>query len=234
MRREGFELSVSRPKVLLKKDINNNIIEPIEEVIIDVDDEFVSSVIDSMNKRKSIMQDMRPSGSGKTRIKFLSPSRGLIGYQSNFLTDTKGTGVLNRLYHSYSDHKGEIPGRRNGALISTDTGNAVAFAIWKLQERGSMFIKHNTSVYKGMIVGEHSRDNDLEINVLKGKQLTNIRAAGNDEAVVLVPPIMMSLEEMMAYINEDELLEVTPKSLRLRKKYLNSKERKKILNNNFI
>tara|TARA_B100000929_G_C15302951_1_gene351044 strand:- start:94 stop:636 length:543 start_codon:yes stop_codon:yes gene_type:complete len=180
------------------------------------------------------MQDIRPSGSGKTRIKFLSPSRGLIGYQSNFLTDTKGTGVLNRLYHSYSVHKGEILGRRNGVLISTDTGKAVAFAIWKLQERGSMFIEHNTSVYKGMIVGEHSRDNDLEINVLKGKQLTNIRAAGNDEAVVLVPPIIMSLEEMMAYINEDELLEVTPKSLRLRKKYLNSKERKKVFNNNSI
>ncbi len=228
MRREGFELTVSRPKVLFKKDNNNKIIEPIEEVIIDVDDEFVSSVVDSMNKRKSIMQDMRTSGSGKTRIKFLCPSRGLIGYQSKFLTDTKGTGVLNRLFHSYSSYKGEIIGRRNGALISTDTGKAVAFAIWKLQDRGLMFIEHNTPVYKGMIVGEHSRDNDLEINVLKGKQLTNIRASGNDEAVTLVPPKLMTLEEMMAYINDDELLEVTPKNFRLRKKYLDAKERKKI------
>ena len=227
MRREGFELTVSRPKVLYKKDNNNKIIEPMEEVIIDVDDGFVSNVVDAMNQRKSIMQDMRKSGTDKTRITFLCPSRGLIGYQSKFLTDTKGTGVLNRLFHSYDSYKGEILGRRNGALISTDTGKAVAFAIWKLQERGMMFINHNTPVYKGMIVGEHSRDNDLEINVLKGKQLTNIRASGSDEAVVLIPPKLMSLEEMMAYINEDELLEVTPKNLRLRKKYLDAKERKK-------
>jgi GTP-binding protein len=227
MRREGFELTVSRPKVLFKKDDNNKISEPIEEVIIDVDEEYVSTVVDAMNKRKSEMQDMRSSGVGKTRLKFYAPSRGLIGYQSKFLTDTRGTGVLNRLFHSYAPYKGDISGRRNGALISTDTGKAVAFAIWKLQERGSMFVSHNTVVYKGMIVGEHSRDNDLEINVLKGKQLTNMRASGTDEAVTLVPPRIMSLEQMMAYINEDELLEVTPLNLRLRKKFLDYKDRKK-------
>ncbi len=227
MRREGFELTVSRPKVLFKKDDNNKIREPIEEVIIDVDEEYVSTVVDAMNKRKSEMQDMRSSGVGKTRLKFYAPSRGLIGYQSKFLTDTRGTGVLNRLFHSYAPYKGDISGRRNGALISTDTGKAVAFAIWKLQERGSMFVSHNTVVYKGMIVGEHSRDNDLEINVLKGKQLTNMRASGTDEAVTLVPPRIMSLEQMMAYINEDELLEVTPLNLRLRKKFLAYKDRKK-------
>ena len=227
MRREGFELTVSRTKVLLKKDKNNKRIEPLEEVIIDVDEEYVSSVVDSMNKRKSEMQDMRSSGAGKTRLTFYAPSRGLIGYQSKFLTDTRGTGVLNRLFHSYAPYKGDVPNRRNGALISTDTGKAVAFAIWKLQDRGQMFIGHNTVVYKGMIVGEHSRDNDLEINVLKGKQLTNMRASGSDEAVILVPPRLMSLEEMMAYINEDELLEVTPLNLRLRKRFLDSKQRKK-------
>ena len=206
---------------------NNKVIEPIEEVIIDVDEEYVSSVVDSMNKRKSEMQDMRSSGAGKTRLTVYAPSRGLIGYQSKFLTDTRGTGVINRLFHSYAPYKGDVPNRRNGALISTDTGKAVAFAIWKLQDRGHMFIGHNTVVYKGMIVGEHSRDNDLEINVLKGKQLTNMRASGSDEAVILVPPRIMSLEEMMAYINEDELLEVTPLHLRLRKRFLDSKERKK-------
>ena len=227
MRREGFELTVSRPKVLLKKDENNKITEPIEEVIIDVDEAYVSSVVDAMNKRKSELQDMRASGAGKTRLTFYAPSRGLIGYQSRFLTDTRGTGVLNRLFHSYALYKGNITGRRNGALISTDTGKAVAFAIWKLQERGAMFVSHNTVVYKGMIVGEHSRDNDLEINVLKGKQLTNMRASGTDEAVTLVPPRIMSLEEMMAYINQDELLEVTPLNLRLRKKFLDSKDRKR-------
>ncbi|MBT7077260.1 MAG: translational GTPase TypA, partial [Pelagibacterales bacterium] len=191
------------------------------------DEEYVSSVVDAMNKRKSELQDMRASGAGKTRLTFYAPSRGLIGYQSKFLTDTRGTGVLNRLFHSYALYKGDITGRRNGALISTDTGKAVAFAIWKLQERGAMFVSHNTVVYKGMIVGEHSRDNDLEINVLKGKQLTNMRASGTDEAVTLVPPRIMSLEEMMAYINQDELLEVTPLNLRLRKKFLDSKDRKR-------
>ncbi|MCB1651230.1 MAG: translational GTPase TypA [Alphaproteobacteria bacterium] len=226
MRREGFELTVSRPKVLFREE-NGEKLEPIEEVIIDVDEEYSSSVVDSMNKRKGEMSDMRSSGAGKTRITFLAPSRGLIGYQSRFLTQTRGTGVMNRLFHSYAPYKGDVPQRRNGALISTDTGTAVAYALFNLQDRGAMFIGHQTPVYQGMIVGEHNRDNDLEVNVLKGKKLTNVRASGSDDAVTLTPPRKMSLEDMMAYINEDELLEVTPESLRLRKKHLCPHERKK-------
>jgi len=227
MRREGFELSVSRPRVLYKVSENGARTEPIEEVIIDVDDEYTSTVVDGMNQRKAEMQDMRSSGAGKTRLTFLAPSRGLIGYQNKFLTDTKGTGVLNRLFNKYDDYKGSIIGRKYGALISTDTGSAAAYAIFNLQDRGTMFISHQSKVYGGMVVGEHSRDNDLEINVLKGKQLTNVRASGTDEAVKLTPPRRMSLEEMMAYINEDELLEVTPKNLRLRKRYLSAIDRKR-------
>jgi GTP-binding protein len=227
MRREGFELIVSRPKVLYKNDESGAKLEPIEEVTIDVDDEYTSSVVDGMNQRKAEMQDMRAAGAGKTRLLFLAPSRGLIGYQNKFLTDTKGTGVINRIYSKYDNFKGSIPSRKYGALISTDTGTAVAYAIFNLQDRGTMFIGHQTPVYGGMIVGEHSRDNDLEINVLKGKQLTNVRASGTDEAVKLTTPRKMSLEEMMAYINEDELLEVTPWSLRLRKRYLSAIERKR-------
>ena len=227
MRREGFELSVSRPRVLYKVGENGARTEPIEEVIIDVDDEYTSTVVDGMNQRKGEMQDMRASGAGKTRLTFLAPSRGLIGYQNKFLTDTKGTGVLNRLFNKYDNYKGSIVGRKYGALISTDTGSAAAYAIFNLQDRGTMFIGHQTKVYGGMVVGEHSRDNDLEINVLKGKQLTNVRASGTDEAVKLTPPKRMSLEEMMAYINEDELLEVTPKNLRLRKRYLSAIDRKR-------
>ena len=226
MRREGFELTVSRPRVLVKTE-NGVKQEPIEEVIIDVDEEYSSTVVDSMNRRKAVMMDMRTAGAGKTRLVFHAPSRGLIGYQSKFLTDTRGTGVLNRLFHSYADYKGDIPGRRNGALIASETGTAVAYAIFNLQDRGVMFIDPQMPVYQGMIVGEHSRDNDLEINVLKGKKLTNIRASGSDDAVVLTPPRRMSLEEMMAYVEYDELLEVTPQSLRLRKKYLLEHERKK-------
>ena len=227
MRREGFELIVSRPRVLYKKDDKGNRLEPIEEVIIDVDEEYVSAVVDGMNQRKGSMLDMRAAGAGKTRIIFHAPSRGLIGYQNRFLTETRGTGVMNRLFHSYDVYKGDVSGRKSGALISTDTGTAVAYAIFNLQDRGTMFISHQTPVYQGMIVGEHTRDNDLEINVLKGKQLTNVRASGTDEAVKLVTPRVMSLEQMMAYINEDELLEVTPQSLRLRKKYLDPVERKR-------
>ncbi len=227
MRREGFELIVSRPKVLYKNSENGSKLEPIEEVTIDVDEEYTSSVVDGMNQRKAEMQDMRAAGAGKTRLIFLAPSRGLIGYQNKFLTDTKGTGVINRIFSKYDSFKGNIPGRKYGALISTDTGTAVAYAIFNLQDRGTMFIGHQAPVYGGMIVGEHSRDNDLEINVLKGKQLTNVRASGTDEAVKLTTPRKMSLEEMMAYINEDELLEVTPKSLRLRKRYLSAIERKR-------
>jgi GTP-binding protein len=225
MRREGFELSVSRPRVLLKKDENGNTTEPYEEVICDVDDIYSGAVVEKMSQRKAELRDMRPSGAGKTRITFLAPSRGLIGYQSQFLTDTRGTGLMNRLFHSYGPFKGEIAARRNGALISTDKGDAVAYAIWKLQDRGIMFIGHGDKVYAGMVVGEHSRENDLEINVLKGKQLTNVRASGADEAVILVPPKKMTLEEMMSYIDDDELVEVTPKGLRLRKKFLDSNAR---------
>ena len=227
MRREGFELIVSRPRVLYKNNESGQKMEPIEEVTIDVDDEYTSSVVDGMNQRKAEMQDMRAAGAGKTRLIFLAPSRGLIGYQNKFLTDTKGTGVINRLFSKYDTFKGAISGRKYGALISTDTGTAVAYAIFNLQDRGTMFIEHQTPVYGGMIVGEHSRDNDLEINVLKGKQLTNVRASGTDEAVKLTTPRKMSLEEMMAYINEDELLEVTPRSLRLRKRFLSALERKR-------
>ena len=226
MRREGYELTVSRPHVVYKNDDNDKRLEPIEEVIIDVDDEFASTVIDSMNKRKAEMIDMKNT-SGKTRLIFLAPSRALIGYQSRFLTETRGTGVVNRLFHSYGPFKGDISTRRNGALIATQTGIAVAYAIFNLQDRGTMFIDPQTKVYQGMIVGEHNRPNDLEINILKGKQLTNVRASGTDEAVKLITPRKMSLEQMMAYINEDEVLEVTPKNLRLRKQYLDPHQRKK-------
>jgi GTP-binding protein len=227
MRREGFELSVSRPRVLMKEE-NGKMLEPYEEVVIDVDDEYSGVVVEKLSLRKANMTDMRPSGGGKTRITFLAPSRGLIGYQSQFLTDTRGTGVMNRLYHSHGAYKGDMEGRRNGALISNAQGEAVAYAIFNLQDRGVMFINPQDKVYAGMIVGEHSRDNDLEINVLKGKQLTNVRASGTDEAVRLVPPRKLTLEDMISYIEEDELVEVTPQSLRLRKKMLDANERKKM------
>ena len=227
MRREGFELSVSRPKVLFK-DQNSVKYEPIEEVTIDVDEEYSSTVINSMNKRKAEMIDMKTSNSLKTRIIFKTPSRGLIGYQSQFLTETKGTGVLNRVFLCYEEFKGEIINRQNGSLISTETGAAVAYAIFNLQERGVMYIEPQTKVYKGMVLGEHNKENDLEINVLKGKQLTNVRASGSDKAVVLIPPLKMSLEQMISSIKEDELLEVTPNNLRLRKFYLDPHERKRM------
>ncbi|HPD82223.1 MAG TPA: translational GTPase TypA [Alphaproteobacteria bacterium] len=225
MRREGFEMTVSRPRVLLKKDENGQTTEPYEEVTIDVDDEYSGSVVEKMTQRKAELVDMRQSGAGRTRILFKAPSRSLIGYQSQFLTDTRGTGLMNRIFDSYGPFKGDIPARRNGALISTDKGEAVAYAIFNLQDRGVMFIGHQDKVYEGMIVGEHNRDNDLDINVLKGKKLTNMRASGTDEATVLVPPKKMSLEEMIAYINDDELVEVTPLSLRLRKVHLNAVDR---------
>ena len=227
MRREGFELTVSRPRVLYQNDEQGNRLEPIEEVTIDVDDEFSGVVVDHLNRRKGDMQDMRSAGAGKTRLIYHVPSRGLIGYQSQFLSQTRGTGVLNRIFYSYSPFKGHIDGRRNGSLISTDSGDTVAYALFNLQDRGDMFVGPQVAVYQGMIVGEHNRENDLEINVLKGKQLTNVRASGSDEAVRLVPPRLMSLEDMMAYINDDELLEVTPKHLRLRKRLLCPHERKK-------
>jgi len=229
MRREGFEVSVSRPRVLLRTDPDTGEkLEPIEEVLVDVDEEFTGVVVEKVSLRKGEMKDMRPSGGGKTRIIFHVPARGLIGYQSEFMTDTRGTGIMNRLFHSYGPYKGDIPGRRNGALISTDTGEAVAYAIWNIQERGTMFVVPQEKVYGGMIVGEHSRDNDLEVNVLKNKQLTNIRTTSKDEAIRLVPPLLMTLEQMMSYIESDELVEVTPKSLRLRKKSLDANERKRM------
>ena len=227
MRREGYEVNVSRPRVLYKKDVDGSKLEPFEEVTIDVDDEFSSAVIDSMNQRKSELKEMKSGGKGKTRLIFKAPSRGLIGYQNQFLTETKGTGVLNRVFEKYDAFKGEIKGRRNGVLIATERGEAVAFAVFNLQSRGSMFVDPKTKVYKGMIVGEHNRDNDLEVNVLKGKKLTNVRASGTDQAVILTPPRKMTLEQMMAYMADDELLEVTPKSLRLRKKILLSHLRKR-------
>jgi GTP-binding protein len=225
MRREGFELTVSRPRVLLKKDESGQTTEPYEEVTVDVDDEYAGGVVEKMTQRKAELLDMRPSGVGRTRIIFKAPSRSLIGYQSQFLTDTRGTGIMNRIFDSYGPYKGDIPGRRNGALISNEKGEAVAYAIFNLQDRGIMFVGHQDKVYEGMIVGEHSRDNDLEVNVLKGKKLTNVRASGTDEAVTLVPPKKMSLEEMIAYINDDELVEVTPQSLRLRKTLLKASDR---------
>ena len=229
MRREGFELSVSRPRVLLRRNEEGKLLEPIEEVVVDVDEEHSGIVVDKVSQRKGMMTDMRPSGGGKTRITFLAPSRGLIGYQSEFMSDTRGTGVINRLYHSHDLHKGEIASRNRGVLISTDQGEAVAYALFNLQDRGTMFVNPKDKVYAGMVVGENSRDNDLEVNVLKGKQLTNIRASGTDEAIRLTPPKRMTLEEMISYIDEDELVEVTPKNLRLRKKELDANERKKTM-----
>ena len=227
MRREGFELSVSMPKVLFKD--NNSIkYEPIEEVTIDVDEEYSSTVINSLNKRKAEMINMISSNSAKTRLIFKVPSRGLIGYQSQFHSETRGTGVLNKVFDSYESYKGEIFNNRNGSLISTETGSAVAYAIFNLQERGVMYIEPQTKVYAGMIVGEHNKSNDLEINVLKGKQLTNVRASGSDKAITLVPPVKMSLEQMISFLKEDELLEVTPLNLRLRKKELDANSRKRI------
>jgi GTP-binding protein len=231
MRREGFEMSISRPRVLFKKDNDGTLLEPMEEVVVDVDEDFSGAVVKKVLLRKGIMTDMRPSGGGKTRVTFLTPSRGLIGYQGEFLTDTRGTGVMNRLYHSYAKYKGYIEGRRNGALISTGQGEAVAYAIFNLQDRGTLFVNPQDKVYGGMIVGEHNRENDLEVNILKGKQLTNMRASSADEAIRLVPPRKISLEEMLAYIDEDELLEVTPASLRLRKRELDPTARKRTARN---
>lgn len=227
MRREGFELSVSRPKVLYKRNEQEQVLEPIEEATIDVDEEYSGIVVEKLNKRKGLMQDMRPSGIGKTRMIFHIPSRGLIGYQSEFLTDTRGTGILNRIFHCYEPYKGEIQAYRNGVLISNALGDAVAYAMNMLQDRGDMFINPGDKVYEGMIVGEHNRDNDLEVNILRAKQLTNIRAAGKDDAIRLTPPRKLTLEDMIAYIHDDELVEVTPKSLRLRKKFLDANDRKR-------
>ncbi len=228
MRREGFELSVSRPKVLLKDDPSTGeTLEPIEEVVIDLDEEHAGVVVQKMAERKAEMLEMKPSGGGRLRLVFHAPTRGLIGYQGELLTDTRGTAIMNRLFHAYAPYKGTIQGRRNGVLISNDQGDAVAYALWNLEDRGPMMIEPGWKVYKGMIVGEHTRGNDLVINVLKGKKLTNIRTTSKDEAVRLTPPIRMTLEKALAYIEDDELVEVTPKSIRLRKKLLDETDRKR-------
>ena len=228
MRREGFELSISRPRVLMREDENGQRLEPIEEVTIDVDDDYSGAVIEKLTgARKGDLTEMKPAGAGKTRIIAHIPSRGLIGYQGEFLTDTRGTGVLNRVFHGWAPHKGPIPGRRAGVLISMENGDSVAFALWNLEDRGKMFIGAQEKVYQGMIIGEHSRENDLEVNPLKGKKLTNVRASGTDEAVRLTTPVTLSLEEAIAYIDDDELVEVTPNAIRLRKRHLDPHERKR-------
>jgi len=228
MRREGYELSISRPRVLYRSDPETGQrLEPIEEVQIDVDEDFAGVVVEALGGRRAEMTGLQPSGGGKVRVSFLAPSRGLIGYHGEFLTATRGTGVMHRLFHGYAPHKGPIQGRREGVLISNASGSAVAYALWNLEERGVMFIQPGTTVYRGMIIGEHSRGNDLEVNPLKAKQLTNIRAAGKDEAVRLTPPRAMALEEALAYIADDELVEVTPRSIRLRKRLLDPHERKR-------
>ncbi len=221
MRREGFEVAISRPRVIFRTDEETHEkMEPIEEVTIDVDDPYTGIVIEKVSLRKGEMKDMRPTGAGKTRIVFHAPSRGLIGYHGEFLTDTRGTGVINRMFHDYAPHKGEIEGRRNGVLISTGDGEAVTYALFYLEPRGKLFILANTKVYQGMIIGEHSRDNDLDVNPLKAKQLTNIRTTSKDEALRLTPITPMTLEQAIAYIQDDELVEVTPESIRLRKRAL--------------
>ena len=226
MRREGFELSVSRPRVLFREEGKERL-EPIEEVTVDVDEEFAGVVVDKLSQRKGELAEMRTGAGGKTRIVALVPSRGLIGYHGEFLTDTRGTGVLNRVFHGWAPHKGSIPGRRQGVLISIEDGTSVPYAIFNLEDRGKFFIGAGEQVYNGMILGEHSRDNDLEVNPLKGKKLTNVRASGTDEAVRLTTPVRLTLEQAIAYIEDDELVEVTPRHIRLRKRHLDPHERKR-------
>jgi len=228
MRREGYELSISRPRVLFKSHPETGQrLEPVEDVQIDVDDAYTGVVVERMAERRAELTDMRPSGGGKTRLRFLGPSRGLIGYHGDFLSDTRGTGIMHRVFNSYQPYKGPIDGRRTGVLISLGKGKAVPYALWNLEERGAMFITPGTEVYSGMIIGAHSRGRDLEVNPLKAKQLTNIRASGKDDAVVLTPPKRLSLEQAIAYIEDDELVEVTPNHIRLRKRHLDPIERKR-------
>ena len=227
MRREGFELSISRPQVLMKEEDGQKL-EPIEEVTIDVDEEYTGAVIEKITgPRKGDLIEMKPSGVGKTRLIAHVPARGLIGYHGEFLTDTRGTGVMNRVFSGWAPYKGTIEGRRAGVLISIEDGETVAYALWNLEERGKMFVGPQTKVYQGMVIGEHARDNDLEVNPLKGKKLTNVRASGTDEAVRLTPHIKFSLEQAISYINNDELVEVTPTNIRLRKRFLDTHERKR-------
>ncbi|MDN2565654.1 translational GTPase TypA [Aquibium sp. A9E412] len=227
MRREGFELAVSRPRVVMQRAEDGGLLEPVEEVVIDVDEEHAGVVVQKMSERKAEMIELKPSGGDRQRLVFHAPTRGLIGYQSELLTDTRGTAVMNRLFHGYAPFKGDIGGRVNGVLIANEPGEAVAYALWNLEDRGPMVIDPGVKVYQGMIVGIHSRDSDLEVNVLKGKKLSNVRAAGKDEAVKLTPPVRMTLERALSWIQDDELVEVTPKSIRLRKLYLDPHERKR-------
>ncbi|MBM3505567.1 MAG: translational GTPase TypA [Alphaproteobacteria bacterium] len=227
MRREGFELAISRPRVLFKTDETGKRLEPIEECVVDVDEEFAGVVVDKLSQRKGELVEMRPMGGGKQRLRVLAPTRGLIGYHGEFLTDTRGTGVMHRIFHGYAPYKGEIGRRRNGVLISTDSGRAVPYALWNLEERGAMFIDPGVDVYRGMIIGEHSRGNDLDVNPLKEKHLTNIRTTSKDEAVRLTTPRKPTLEQAIAYIEDDELVEVTPRAIRLRKRLLEPHERKR-------
>ncbi len=226
MRREGFELSISRPRVLFQEEGGQRL-EPIEEVVIDVDEEHTGAVVEKLTARKGDLIEMRPAGAGKQRLVFHSPSRALIGYHGEFLTDTRGTGVMNRLFHGYAPYKGPINQRYTGVLVSSEQGEAVAYALWNLEARGPMFVDPGAKVYTGMIIGEHTRGNDLEVNPLKGKKLSNVRAAGKDDAVALTPPIRMTLEKAIAYIADDELVEITPASIRLRKRHLDPNERKR-------
>ena len=226
MRREGFELGISRPRVLFR-DGENGREEPYETVVIDVDEEFSGTVVEKMNLRKAEMTDMRPSGGGKTRITFSAPSRGLIGYHGEFLSDTRGTGIMNRLFEKYGPYKGQIEGRKNGVLISNGTGEANAYSLNSLEDRGILFVGHGEALYEGMVIGENAKTDDLEVNPMKAKQLTNIRSSGKDDAIRLTPPRKMTLEQAIAYIDDDELVEVTPKTIRLRKRHLDPHERKK-------
>jgi GTP-binding protein len=228
MRREGFELTIGRPRVLTRENPETGVREePMEDVLVDVDEPYTGVVVEKLSRRKGVMQDMRPSGGGKVRMTFHMPSRGLIGYHGEFLTDTRGSGIMNRMFAGYAPWVGTIEGRRNGSLISNSDGNAVLYSLWYLQERGELFVDPGDKVYVGLILGQHSRDSDLDVNVIKEKKLTNIRAAGKDEAMLLIPPRRMSLEQAIAYIEDDELVEVTPTAIRLRKRYLDPHERKR-------
>ncbi|WP_066663588.1 MULTISPECIES: translational GTPase TypA [unclassified Sphingomonas] len=226
MRREGFELGISRPRVLLQEEDGQKM-EPYETVIIDVDDEHSGAVVEKMNLRKAEMTDMRPSGGGKTRITFSAPSRGMIGYHGEFLSDTRGTGIMNRLFEKYGPHKGVIEGRKNGVLISNGSGEANAYSLNTLEERGILFVGHGEALYEGMIIGENAKPEDLEVNPMKAKQLSNVRSSGKDDAIRLTPPKKMTLEQAIAYIDDDEMVEVTPKTIRLRKRHLDPHERKR-------
>ena len=228
MRREGFELAIGRPRVLTRINPETGAREePMEEVLCDVDEPYSGVVVEKMSRRKGEMTDLRPSGGGKVRLTFMIPSRGLIGYHGEFLTDTRGTGIMNRLFAGYGPWKGTLEGRRNGSLISTEGGETVHYALWYIQERGTLFVNPGEKIYQGMILGEHSRGSDLEVNPIKEKKLTNVRAAGKDDAMLLIPPRKMSLEQAIAYVEEDELVEVTPTAVRIRKRYLDPNERKR-------